>query len=240
MGGVIPTINLGGVETNTLQLDGATLAAIFAGRITHWQDERIQAQNPSIDLPDQKITVVHRADASGTTWIFTNYLSKVSAAWADQVGNAKAVSWPVGVGAKGNEAVANYVSRIQGAIGYVELAYVLQNDMTAVRLRNQAGHYVPASLETLKAAAANADWADTPGMAVVLTNQPGDDSWPITGATFLLLNKALSSKANQALRDFLDWSWHAGSDAAEALAYVPLPQSVVDMIAARWTSESDT
>lgn len=239
MGGVIPTINLPGIKSNTLKLDGPTLAAIFSGQITHWDDKRIKAQNPSLDLPDQKITVVHRADASGTTWIFTNYLSKVSPAWASNIGNAKAVSWPVGMGAKGNEAVANYVSRIQGAIGYVELAYVLQNDMTAVLLKNQAGRYVPASLGTLKAAAANANWEDTPGLAVILTDQPGDDSWPITGATFVILHKPLSSDTNQAIRKFLDWSWRQGGDQAESLAYVPLPLSLVDIIEDRWSIGPD-
>lgn len=234
MGGVIPVVNLPGIKANQLRLDGETLAALFAGKITQWNDPRIQALNPDLKLPDQKVTVVHRADGSGTTWIFTNYLTKVSPTWANSIGNAKAVSWPTGVGAKGNAAVANYVERIKGGIGYVELAYVLQNKMTSVSLKNSAGNFVAPTLDTLKAAAANADWKNTPGLAVILTNQPGANSWPITGATFMLLHAPLASNTNQVLRTFFSWCWSAGKAKAEALHYVPLPASLVQQIESGW------
>ncbi len=234
MGGVIPTINLRGIEANELKLDGETLAAIFAGKITQWNDKRIQALNPELELPERKITVVHRADGSGTTWIFTNYLSKVSESWEKNIGFAKAVSWNTGIGAKGNAGVANYINRIPGAIGYLELAFVLENHMTSIKLKNAAGNFVAPTLDNLEAAAANADWKGTPGYAVILTNQPGANSWPITGATFILMHKPLTGERNQVLRKFLDWSWHKGDEKARELAYVPLPQSLVDMILADW------
>lgn len=237
MGGVIPTINLPGIRANQLRLDGATLADVFAGKITRWDDRRIQALNPKVKLPSLAITVVHRADGSGTTWIFTNYLSKVSASWKRDIGNDKSVKWPAGVGAKGNEAVANYVSRIKGAIGYVELAYVLQNHMTSVQLKNRDGKFVTPTLANLKAAAANADWRHTPGFAVILTDQPGANSWPITGATFMLLHAPAASARNQVLRDFFSWSWKDGSAKAEALSYVPLPATLTNLVKASWTGK---
>lgn len=186
MGGIIPAHNIAGIESNALRLDGPTLAEVFSGKITHWNDAKIQALNPSLKLPNQAITVVRRADGSGSTWMLTNYLSKVSPQWQEEIGSDKAVNWPVGVGAKGNEGVASYIKRINGSIGYVELAYVLNNDMKAISLKNLAGNYVSASINSLKAAAAHADWEAAPGMAVILTNQPGEQSWPITGATFVL------------------------------------------------------
>lgn len=237
MGGVIPTINLPGVKANELRLDGATLADIFAGKIKKWDDARIKALNPKAKLPSLAITVVHRADGSGTTWIFTNYLSKVSASWKQEIGNDKSVKWPAGVGAKGNDAVANYVARIKGAIGYVELAYVLQNHMTSVQLKNHDGNFVSPTLDNLKAAAANADWNNTPGFAVILTDQPGATSWPITGATFMLVHAPASSERNKVLRDFFAWSWAEGSAKAEALSYVPLPATLVNTIKASWTDK---
>lgn len=239
MGGVIPTVNLPGIKANQLQLDGKTLAAIFSGKISDWDDKRIKALNPGLALPDLRISVVHRADGSGTTWIFTNYLSKVGTTWAKQVGSAKAVDWPTGFGAKGNEGVANYVGRIKGSIGYIELAYVLHNHMTSVKLKNRAGHFVAPTLATLKAAAAGADWDSVPGMAVVLTDQPGANSWPITGATFVLLHKPVDSDLNMRLRQFFDWAWRHGSAKAKALAYVPLPLSLVDKIEAGFKAKGD-
>lgn len=237
MGGIIPVINVPGIKANELRLDGTTLADIFAGKISHWDDTRIKALNPSLTLPKLAITVVHRADGSGSTWILTNYLSKVSESWKKDIGNDKSVQWPKGVGAKGNDAVANYVMRIKGGIGYVELAYVLQNNMTSVQLKNQAGNFVSPTLDNLKAAAAHADWMNTPGFAVILTDQPGANSWPITGATFMLLHAPASSDANKVLRDFFIWSWNEGSAKAEELAYVPLPASLVEVIATSWRNE---
>lgn len=239
MGGIIPTINVPGIKANELKLDGETLAALFAGKITSWDDARIKALNPTLTLPKLRVTVVHRADGSGSTWIFTNYLSKVSASWKQNIGNGKSVKWPTGVGAKGNDAVASYVARIKGGIGYVELAYVLQNGMTSVQLKNRAGHFVSPTLANLKAAAANADWLNTPGFAVILTDQPGADSWPITGATFMLLHAPVSAARNQVLRDFFAWSWAEGSAKAEELAYVPLPASLVQTIQASWTDKGE-
>lgn len=237
MGGIIPVINVPGIEANELRLDGTTLADIFAGKITSWDDARIKTLNPKLKLPKLAITVVHRADGSGSTWILTNYLSKVSESWKKEIGNDKSVKWPKGVGAKGNDAVANYVMRIKGGIGYVELAYVLQNNMTSVQLKNQAGNYVSPTLANLKAAAANADWLNTPGFAVILTDQPGADSWPITGATFMLLHAPVSSEANKVLREFFVWSWTKGSAKAEELAYVPLPASLVEVITTSWANK---
>ncbi|WP_097459813.1 phosphate ABC transporter substrate-binding protein PstS [Mangrovitalea sediminis] len=238
MGGVIPCVNLPGIKAGELKLDGTTLADIFMGKIKEWDAKEIQALNPGVKLPHRSITVVHRADGSGTTWIFTNYLTKVSKTWAEKVGNDKAVQWPTGVGAKGNEAVANYVERIKGGIGYVELAYVLQNHMTYVDLKNKAGKYVAPTLDTLQSAAANADWADAKGYYMVLTDQPGDTSWPITGATFVLMHKQPKEAAvSQAAMKFFDWSYRKGAGMAKELQYVPIPMNVVEMIEKSWNQE---
>lgn len=166
--------------------------------------------------------------------MLSDYLSKVSPSWRESIGSDKSINWPKGVGAKGNEGVANYIKRIDGSIGYVELAYVLHNKMKAIQLKNQAGQFVSADLESLKAAAANADWDNTPSMAVVLTNQPGEASWPITGATFALIAKPVNSANNQRLQKFLSWGWREGAEQATALAYVPLPISLVEKIEAKW------
>lgn len=237
MGGVIPTHNIPGIAANELQLDGQTLAEIFAGKISHWDDSKIQQLNPDLKLPNKAITVVHRADGSGSTWMLTNYLSKVSPMWADSIGSEKSVKWPKGVGAKGNEGVANYIKRIEGSIGYIELAYVLHNNMSSVKLKNKAGHFVAPTLESLKAAAANADWDSTPGMAVILTDQPGAESWPITGATFVLMPEPIDSANNQKLQKFLKWSWREGAGKAAELAYVPLPLSLVEKIESNWQKQ---
>jgi len=190
MGGVVPVVNLPGIKPGGIKLTPALLADIYLGEIKHWNDKRIQAANPGVNLPSKRITVVHRSDGSGTTWIFTNYLTKVSKTWAGKVGNNKAVAWPAGVGGKGNEGVASYVSRIKGSIGYVEYAYALQNKMTYALLQNREGHFVAPTSEAFQAAAANADWSHAPGFYMVLTDQPGNDSWPITGATFILVYKS--------------------------------------------------
>lgn len=234
MGGVIPTHNIPGIKANELRLDGETLAQIFSGKISHWNDPKIQQLNPDLKIPKKAITIVHRADGSGSTWMFTNYLSKVSKDWADTIGSDKSVNWPKGVGAKGNEGVANYIKRIEGSIGYIELAYVLHNNMSSVSLKNKEGNYVAPTLDSLKAAAASADWDGAPGMAVILTDQPGAESWPITGATFVLMPEPVDSANNQKLQKFLTWSWRDGADKAAELAYVPLPISLVKKIEANW------
>lgn len=234
MGGVIPTHNIPGIKANELRLDGETLAQIFSGKISHWNDPKIQKLNPDLKIPKKAITIVHRADGSGSTWMFTNYLSKVSKDWADTIGSDKSVNWPKGVGAKGNEGVANYIKRIEGSIGYIELAYVLHNNMSSVKIKNKEGNYVAPTLESLKAAAASADWDSTPGMAVILTDQPGAESWPITGATFVLMPEPVDSVNNQKLQKFLNWSWRDGAEKAAELAYVPLPLSLVKKIEANW------
>lgn len=234
MGGIIPTVHLKGIDANELKLDGKTLAAIFAGKITQWNNSQIAALNPGLTLPDRKITVVHRADSSGTTWVFTHYLSQISDAWAKTTGYAKSINWSTGVGAKGNAGVANYISRIPGAIGYVGLAYVVQNQMTSVKLKNAAGNFVAATPANLASAAAHADWKGTPGYGVILTNQPGANSWPITAATFLLLKQPLDSDKNKVLHQFMNWSWNEGAEKAKALHYVPLPASLVKQVNQDW------
>jgi len=235
MGGVVPVINVPGIEPGELKLSGGLLAAIYLGEVTKWDDARIKDLNPGSNLPSTAITVVHRSDGSGTTWIFTNYLGKVSKTWAQNVGNNKSVAWPAGIGGKGNEGVASYVSRIKGGIGYVEYAYALQSKMSYARLENQSGHFVAPTSETFQAAAANADWHNAPGFYMVLTDQPGDDSWPITGATFILMYKKQAKPGNGlAVLKFFDWAYHNGGRMAEALDYVPMPSSVVGLVEEAW------
>jgi len=238
IGGVVPVINVQGIQTGRLKLTPTLLADIFLGKITKWNDPAIKKVNPDLSLPHKDITVVHRADGSGTTWIFTNYLDKISREWSEKVGTAKAVSWPTGVGGKGNEGVTAYVQRIQGSIGYVEFAYALQNNLNYVQLQNRAGNYVSPTIETFQAAAANADWKSAPGFYLVLTDQPGDKSWPITGASFILFYKQQPDAAKaRAVLDFFHWCFANGSDQAEKLHYVPMPASVVDMVESVWQSE---
>ncbi|HHQ49497.1 MAG TPA: phosphate ABC transporter substrate-binding protein PstS [Acidobacteria bacterium] len=237
IGGVVPVINLPGIGTNELRLTPKLLADIFLGEITLWNDPALAAVNPGVELPKTRITVVHRADGSGTTWIFTNYLDKVSSTWHAKVGTAKAVAWPAGIGGKGNEGVAAYVQRIRGAIGYVELAYALQNHMTAVQLENRAGKFVTATIDSFQAAAANADWVDAPGFYLVLTDQPGEGSWPITGASFILVHKRQKNlQKARAVLDFFAWAFAEGDGMATKLDYVPVPDNVVTMIEATWAS----
>lgn len=235
MGGVVPIVHLEGVQPGQLKLTGEVLADIYLGKITRWNDKRIKTLNPNLELPDKAITVVHRSDGSGTTFIFTNYLSKVSGDWKQNVGNAKAVSWPEGVGGKGNQGVASYVERIDGAIGYVEYAYALQNDMGYALLKNEAGHFVAPTQDTFKAAAAGADWQHAPGFYVILTNQPGEKSWPITGASFILVYKRPQHPEQvQAVLKFFDWAYRNGDQTAAKLNYVPLPKSVVELVEQAW------
>lgn len=238
MGGVVPVVNVEGVEPGKLKLDGPTFARIFMGKITQWNDPAIQKLNPGINLPDSKITVVHRSDGSGTTWIFTSYLSKISDQWKSTVGHAKAVAWPVGVGGKGNQGVASYVGRIKNSIGYVEYAYALQNKMTYVSLKNRDGHFVEPTSGNFQAAAANADWENAPGFYEVLTDQPGAKSWPITGASFILMYKdAKKPQAAQAALKFFDWSYANGDKMAEDLDYVPMPDNVVKLVEKTWAEQ---
>ncbi len=238
IGGVVPVVNLKGIEAGKLQLSGETLAQIFLGNIQKWNDPKIAAENPGVALPDQKIVVVHRSDGSGTTWIFTNYLTKVSADWASKVGNAKAVNWPTGVGGKGNEGVAAFVKQTGGSIGYVEYAYALKNKMTYTKLKNKAGKFVAPSIDTFQSAAANADWANAKGFYMVLTDQPGDQSWPVVGASYILIYKEMPDVAKaQTMLKFFDWCLKNGDKAAKALDYVPLPKTLIDLVQAAWKKE---
>jgi phosphate transport system substrate-binding protein len=238
MGGVVPVVNVPGIKPGELKLSGKLVAEIYMGEIKKWDDPRIKALNTNVKLPSSAITVVHRSDGSGTTWIFTNYLSKVSSDWASKVGNDKAVAWPAGVGGKGNEGVASYVNRIKGSIGYVEYAYALQNKMSYARLENKDGNFVSPTSASFQAAAANADWNHAPGFYMVLTDQPGKDSWPITGATFILVYKTQDKPENgAAVLKFFDWNYHNGGKMAEKLDYVPMPDSVVKLVENTWKKE---
>ncbi len=238
IGGVVPVINVAGVAPGQLKLDGKVLADIFLGKITKWNDPLIAADNAGVALPDETITVVHRADGSGTTFIFTTYLSQVSLDWKRSVGGDKAVSWPVGTGGKGNEGVASYVQRIKNSIGYVEYAYALQNKMNYTQLKNRDGQFVPPSDNSFKAAAANAKWETDKGFYEILTNEPGKDSWPITGATFILIHKSQEKVANatEVLR-FFDWAFTNGDKLAADLDYVPLPANLKTMIRGAWKAQ---
>lgn len=238
MGGVVPVLNVPGVGAGRLRLPPAALAGIFLGTIKKWNDAALTTANPGLRLPDLDINVVHRADGSGTTWIFTDYLSKISPAWKQKVGTGKAVSWPVGLGGKGNEGVAAYVQRLRGTIGYVEYAYALVNKIPHAQLQNRSGNFVEPTMETFQAAAANADWAKAPGFHMVLTDQPGDRSWPITGATFILMQReqARGDKA-KAILEFFAWCYEKGDEVAKRLHYVPLPKEVIPMVKAHWRKE---
>lgn len=240
MGGVVPVVNLEQVKGGELKLSPAVLADIFLGKIKKWNEPSIASLNPGIKLPDLSITVVHRADGSGTTWIFTNYLSKISKDWHEKVGNNASVQWPVGVGGKGNEGVAQYVQRIKGAIGYVEYAYAKQNKMDYTQLQNKAGNFVQPDDVTFKAAAAGADWKGTPGFAVVLTDQAAKDAWPITGATFILMYKK-QDKPAQALEvlKFFAWAYKEGDKTALGMDYIPMPAEVKTVINTAWKQITD-
>ena len=234
IGGVVPVLNVEGIAPGQLKLTGELLADIFSGEISKWNDKRLTGLNPTAKLPDQAITVVHRADGSGTTAIFTDYLAKVSKPWADKVGAGAAVKWPAAssVGGKGNEGVAANVSRVKGAIGYVEYAYAKKNKMTFVQMKNRDGGYVAPDDLTFAAAAAGVNWSKTPGMGVFLTNQPGTNSWPIAGASFILMYKDPENKANAAeVIKFFEWAFKNGGKMAEELDYVPMPPAVTDYIA---------
>ncbi len=240
IGGVVPVINLKGIEPGKLKLTAENLADIYLGKITKWNAPEIAKNNPDANLPDKAITTVRRADGSGTTWIFTNYLAKVSPEWRERVGYGKAISWPEanGVAGKGNEGVAAFVKKVDGAIGYVEFAYALQNKMNYVLLQNKAGNFVAPKIETFQAAAANADWANAKGYYLVLTDQPGENTWPITGASFILMYKEQrdAAKALEILK-FFDWAYRKGAEIAVKLDYVPLPQNVTELVETTWRKE---
>lgn len=238
MGGVVPVINLEGVSPGQLKLTPALLAGIYLGKLKNWSDPAIVKVNPGLELPNRAITVVHRSDGSGTTWIFTNYLDKVSPDWHGKVGTGKAVSWPAGVGGKGNEGVAAYVQRLNGSIGYVEFAYAFQNRMTYAILQNRAGEFVCPTIESFQAAAASADWKNAPGFYMVLTDQPGKESWPITGASFILVYKnQKDSTTGKDMLNFFDWCYRNGDATARGLFYVPMPESVVKLVEDMWANE---
>ena len=241
VGGDVPVVNIDGVKAGELMLDGPTLANIFLGAITKWDDPAIKKLNPDAKLPSDPIVVVHRSDGSGTTFIFTDYLSKVSADWKSKVGSSTAVEWPVGIGAKGNEGVANNVSQTKGAIGYVEYAYAKQNKMASVNMVNSDGKSVAPNAGAFQAAAANADWAKSDSYYVILTNQPGAQTWPIAGATFILMYKQPdNADASFEAIKFFDWAYAKGGKAAEELDYVPLPAPVVAQIQKTWSAEIKT
>jgi len=238
IGGVVPVINVEGITPGQLKLDSQVLADIFLGKITKWNDPRIAADNAGVSLPNDAITVVHRADGSGTTFIFTTYLSQVSADWKRSVGGDKAVAWPVGTGGKGNEGVASYVQHIKNSIGYVEYAYALQNKMNFTQVKNRDGQFVKPDDDSFKAAAANAKWDASKGFYEILTNEPGKGSWPITGATFILVykNAEKADNAKEVLK-FFDWAFTNGDKLASNLDYVPLPASLKALIHDAWKAQ---
>ena len=238
IGGVVPVFNLQGIDPGALRLTGPLLADIFLGKITTWNDPAIAALNPGVDLPSAKISIVHRSDGSGTTFNFSNYLSKVSPDWKQKVGEGTSVQWPSGVGGKGNEGVASYVKQIKGSIGYVELAYALQNGMPYAALQNSAGNWVQPNDASFAAAATTADWANSTDFNLVITDAPGADAWPITATNFILVSKQPKDAArNQATLDFFKWAFEEGQAQATDLHYVPLPAELVSQIEAYWESE---
>jgi len=238
IGGVVPVVNIAGVKPGELKLTGEVLGDIYLGKIVKWNDAAIKALNPSLNLPDEQIAQVRRSDGSGTTFLFTNYLSKVNPDWKTKVGEGTAVNWPIGAGGKGNEGVAAFVTRLPNSIGYVEYAYVKQNKMTYAQLKNASGQYVSPDDSAFKAAAAGADWNKS--FYQILTNQPGKESWPITGATFILMHKVQDKPDNaSAVLKFFDWSYKNGDKVADDLDYVPMPPSVKDTIRKSWAQIKD-
>ncbi len=240
MGGVVPVVNIAGIKPGGMRLTGKVLADIYLGKIKKWSDPAITEINQGLKLPDADITVVNRSDGSGTTFIFTNYLSKISTEWKDKVGSATSVSWPAptGAGGKGNEGVASFVQRLKNSIGYVEYAYAKQNKLTFTLLRNREGQFVAPDDKSFQAAAAGADWKNAPGFYEILTDEPGKASWPITGATFILMhkNQANAEKAKEVLK-FFDWAYQDGDKLALALDYVPMPDAVVKLVQVEWKNK---
>ena len=238
MGGIVPVVNLDGVKPGDFHLDGPTLANIYLGKISTWNDPAVKALNPKLDLPNLPIVPIHRADGSGTTFNFTYYLGDVSPDWKSKVGVATTVDWPGGIGAKGNDGVANNVATTKGAIGYVEYAYAKQNKLTHASMLNKAGKVVEPTMDAFQAAAANADWANSPGFYQILANEPGDKSWPMTAATFILIPKDPPNKAaaNDAI-NFFKWAYEKGDKMAVDLDYIPMPDKVVKLVEAMWAKD---
>jgi phosphate transport system substrate-binding protein len=238
MGGIVPVVNIDGVKPGDIVLDGVTLARIFLGDVKSWDDAAIKKLNPNTKLPAQAIAVVHRSDGSGTTFNFTDYLAKVSPDWKSKVGSDTAVEWPAGIGAKGNEGVSANVGQTKGAIGYVEYAFAKQNKLTFTKMLNKDGKTVDPTMQAFQAAAANADWNSVPGYGVILDNQPGAESWPMTAATFILIHKQPqdAAAATEALK-FFAWAYSKGTKMAEDLDYVPMPASVVTSVEKVWATQ---
>ena len=237
IGGVVPVVNVPGIKPGDLQIDGPTLAGMYMGEITKWNDARIQKLNPKAKLPNLAIAPVYRSDGSGTNFLFTNYLSGVSDSFKSKIGANTSVEWPVGIGAKGNEGVANMTTQTSGAIGYVEYAYAKQNAMAYVRMKNKAGKFVAPEASAFQAAAANADWGKAEGFYLILTDQPGAESWPITGASFIIMYRApKDAAAAAAALKFFAWAYKDGAALANQLDYVPLPDKVVTMVEKTWTA----
>jgi phosphate transport system substrate-binding protein len=238
IGGVDIIVNIPGIKANELKLTGPILADIYLGKITKWNDPRIEKINPELKLPSTAIATVHRADGSGTTFVFTDYLGMQSAEWKSKVGASTSVAWPGGAGAKGSDGVAATVKQIPGGIGYDESAYAENNHLTTVLLQNKAGKFVAPTMEAFKAAAANADWSKVQNFAINLNDQPGDASWPIESATFVLLpTDPKDAKQSAAVKKFFDWGFTHGNDIATSLLYIPLPDSVHNAIRAAWKAE---
>jgi phosphate transport system substrate-binding protein len=235
VGGVVPVMNLPGIKPGQIKMTGANLADIYRGAIKKWNDPLLAKANPGVNLPNLPITVVHRSDGSGTTFLFTTYLTMKAAHWASEVGANDAVQWPVGLGGKGNDGVAAFVKQTPGAIGYVEYAYAKQNAMTYAMMQNKDGKFVTPDAKNFAAAAANAKWASAPGFYLLLLDQPGADAWPITGATFILVHTRQTDAAKgKEVLSFFDWCYKNGDAAANQLDYVPLPASVKDLIRKSW------
>jgi len=240
MGGVVPVVNIEGIRPGEMKLTAKVLADIYLGKVKKWNEPAIAELNKGLKLPNANITVVNRSDGSGTTFIFTNYLSKVSPEWKEKVGNAASVSWPAptGAGGKGNEGVASFVQRLKGSIGYVEYAYAKQNKLTFTLLQNREGQFVSPDEKSFQAAAAGADWKNAPGFYEILTDEPGKASWPITGATFILMHKsqANAEKAKEVLK-FFDWAYRDGDKLALGLDYIPMPDEVVKLVQTEWKNK---
>ncbi len=236
IGGVVPVVNVPGIGAGKIRFNGAVLANIFLGKISTWNDPAIAALNPGLSLPAMKITIVHRSDGSGTTFNFVNFLSKVSPEWKAKVGEGTTVKWPGGIGGKGNEGVAAYVKQIKGSIGYIELSYALQNKMSYAAMQNAAGNFVQPSAESFAAAAESADWANSHDFYLVITNAPGENSWPITATNFIIVYKQPKNPAAaKATRDFFTWVYAHGDEQAKKLDYVPLPAALVTQIQGYWS-----
>jgi len=239
-GGIVPVVNIPGLEMGKIRFTGPILADIFLGKVTNWNDPVIAAVNPGLTLPDLRITVVHRSDGSGTTFNWVNYLSKVSVAWREKVGEGTSVRWPVGVGGKGNEGVAAYTKQIKGAIGYVELSYALVNKLNYAAVRNRAGNFIVPSNESIAAAAASADWASAKDFSLVITDAPGADAYPISATNFILMHKQPKNPASSKQTiEFFTWVYANGDDAATKLGYVPLPDALVTQIEAYWAQNAN-